>query len=238
MKSLRLFPPNLQKEEVIKTFAQILDTVFDALTSEREKTLIYSRIDQIQDEELLDLLAWQFHIEGYELAQSVEEKRNLIKRAIELHRYKGTKYAIKEVLRALGLEGEVKEWFEYGGEPYHFKVYINSITSQDKWLKLAELISQYKNERSWLDTIGISSKSQGTLYVGSKLTNGKHYKIGLHISLKLNPINLYTGALIRKARKTKVGVHVPLPRIEPFQIFTGFFIRKARKITVGVANHG
>ena len=119
-----------------------------------------------------------------------------------------------------------------------FKVYVNSITTQEKWEKLTKLISQYKNKRSWLDTIGISSKSQGTLFVGSKLASGKHYKIGLHISLKLKSINLYTATLIRKARKTKVGVHVPQLKVEPSRISTGFFIRQAKRITVGVANHG
>lgn len=36
----------------------------------------------------LEMLGWQFHIEGWELAQTDEEKRTLIKKAIELHRYK------------------------------------------------------------------------------------------------------------------------------------------------------
>lgn len=48
---------------------------------------------------LLDEAAWQ-------LAESERAKRNLIKNAIELHRFKGTPWAIREVIRLLGF-GEV-----------------------------------------------------------------------------------------------------------------------------------
>ena len=48
---------------------------------------------------LLDEAAWQ-------LAESEQAKRNLIKNAIELHRFKGTPWAIREVFRLLGF-GEI-----------------------------------------------------------------------------------------------------------------------------------
>ncbi|WP_263217961.1 phage tail protein I [Pseudomonas atacamensis] len=48
---------------------------------------------------LLDEAAWQ-------LAESEQAKRNLIKNAIELHRFKGTPWAIREVIYLLGF-GEV-----------------------------------------------------------------------------------------------------------------------------------
>ncbi|WP_434632074.1 phage tail protein [Chromobacterium sp. CV08] len=59
--------------------------------------------------ELLPLLAEQFHIdgeEGWTLAESDDARRALLHSANELHRYKGTPWAIREVIRRLGL-GEV-----------------------------------------------------------------------------------------------------------------------------------
>jgi len=153
-----LLPPSLAKDKNIQALTQALDKELEKIENQIINVLILPRIDQIQDEELLDLLAWQFHIEGYELAKNIEEKRNLIKRAIELHRYKGTKYAIKEVLRALGLEGEVKEWFEYGGKPYHFRVNIfakNKLVEPEREKKLLKLIEEYKNVRSKLEKVSI-----------------------------------------------------------------------------------
>ncbi len=151
-----LLPPSLAQDENIKALSQALDTQLQKIEDQIINVLILPRIDQISDPELLDLLAWQFHIEGYELAQSVEEKRNLIKSAIELHRYKGTKYAIKKVLEALGLGGQVKEWFEYQGQPYRFMVEVDLLDtglSEEALSKLEGLINEYKNERSWLEKL-------------------------------------------------------------------------------------
>ena len=166
--TIKLFPPNLQDDKLIKAFAKAMDTVFEALNPLVPLNQILPKIDEINDERLLDLLAWQFHIEGYELAQSLEEKRNLIKRAIQLHRYKGTPYAIKEVLRALGLEGKVKEWFEYGGEPYRFKVELgitNREITPELRDKLIKLIEEYKNVRSHLEEIILYYLARGSTYI-------------------------------------------------------------------------
>ncbi len=151
--------PIFLKDKKFKATEEITKERFEKLKQIVDEFIpLYTKIDQINDSEILDLLAWQFHIEGYELAQSLEEKRNLIKRAIELHRYKGTKYAIKKVLEALNLEGRIWEWFEYNGSPYTFKVDIYSkgkFISPETESKLLDLIHQYKNERSHLEKVSI-----------------------------------------------------------------------------------
>lgn len=83
------------------------------------------------NESALVHLADQFHImgnEGWLQAKTTAEKREIIKNAIELHRYKGTKYALIKVLNSLNIDGEIKEWFEYDGEPYFFKVILYIFT--------------------------------------------------------------------------------------------------------------
>lgn len=66
--------------------------------------LIYSRIDELP-EEVLDHVAWGFHVDGYELATTVRQKRYLIKNFYDFHRYKGTLYGHRIHWRALlGLE--------------------------------------------------------------------------------------------------------------------------------------
>jgi len=164
-----ILPPSLAKDENIKALTEALDKQLTKIEEQILNVLILPRIDHINDPEILDLLAWQFHIEGYDLAQSLEEKRNLIKRAIQLHRYKGTPYAIKEVLKALNLEGQVKEWFEYGGEPYHFKVELgitNREITPELRDKLIKLIEEYKNARSHLEEIILYYLSKGEVYFG------------------------------------------------------------------------
>jgi len=227
----KLLPPSLNTKP-FKEIAEALDIQLQKVWEELVNVLIYPRIDEIEDEELLDLLGWQFHIEGWELAKTVEEKRRLVKSAIELHRYKGTPYAIKKVLEALGLVGEVKEWFEYGGEPYKFKVFISSIPSEGLWERLIKLINEYKNERSWLDAIGIHNEIKSFVYIGSALKEGKHYTIGLRINPKVEPLNLYHGGVIRKSSQTTIGVHIPNIETQTGTIYTGTAFRVAKITTI------
>jgi phage tail P2-like protein len=228
----RLLPPSLAKDETLNAIAESLDTQLQKVWEELINVVIYPRIDEIDNEELLDLLGWQFHIEGWELAKTVEEKRKLIKSAIELHRYKGTPYAIKKVLEALGLQGEVKEWFEYGGESYYFKVFVSSIPSEELWQKLIALIHQYKNERSWLDAVGIHNEIKNSIYVASALKQGKHYRIGLYIDPKAENISIYHSGVVRTSRQTTVGVHKPEINTQPGSVHIGTAFRVARIITI------
>ena len=65
---------------------------------------------ELLDDAFIPLLAEKWSVTGYDgefLAESDGSKRELIKAAIELHRYKGTPWAIREVLRRLGF-GEVE----------------------------------------------------------------------------------------------------------------------------------
>lgn len=123
-------------------------------------------------------LAEQFHVsgnEGWALATTNAEKRALIKRAIELHRYKGTPWAVKEAIKAVGYaDAEIVErlpsvkhdgLYTYSGtEDYMgglrwalFRVLLD--IGESKSLaradieKLVALINEYKNVRSHLKDV-------------------------------------------------------------------------------------
>ena len=94
-----LTPPSVKElQHLVDTF----DASFEELKNRIINVLIYPRIDEIENEKLLDLLAWQFHIEGYEQSQTIQEKRNLIKKAIDLHQCKGTLLGIKTACQLAG----------------------------------------------------------------------------------------------------------------------------------------
>ena len=75
-----------------------------------DKSQIMTSFVDLVPVEFLELLAEKWSVTGYDgwlLAESIEAKRKLIKRAVELHRYKGTPWAIREIIRRLGF-GEVE----------------------------------------------------------------------------------------------------------------------------------
>lgn len=76
--------------------------------------------------ETLPHLAEHFGVlpESWALADNDTVRRRLIKEAPNQHRFAGTSWAILRGFDALGISGQLREWFEYGGEPYTFSVQI------------------------------------------------------------------------------------------------------------------
>ncbi|MEC5344690.1 phage tail protein I [Brenneria populi] len=99
-----LLPPPLAADVSFRSLASLIDR-FDAL--KLEALMVY--LVDIVDSSALDSLAEQFSLteDGWQLAESEDARRAMIKSAIEMHRYKGTPWAVREVIRSLGF-GEVE----------------------------------------------------------------------------------------------------------------------------------
>lgn len=151
-----LLPPPLGGDERFQALGKIASRLSDI---DLTPLLVYL-VDTV-DASALPHLAGQFHIlgEGWQFARNEAEQRNLLKRAIELHRYKGTRWAIQQVLESLMLSGQITEWFEYGGRPYHFKINVD-ISEHGIDLgtfdSLVTLVNEYKNVRSHLELLRLS----------------------------------------------------------------------------------
>lgn len=173
-----------------KSLAPINDInlkIFDEICEEQFKNIdleciLISIIDNVPSD-ALPHLAEQYHVtgnEGWIQSKNDTDKRSLIKNAIKMHRHKGTKYSIERVFQTLSLDGEVIEWFEYGGNPYYFKVAVdifNQIISQDTEQNLRDLINEYKNERSWLESVQINLCSLCSQKIYSTFTTEEHLEV-------------------------------------------------------------
>jgi phage tail P2-like protein len=199
------------------------DTSFEEIQNQIINALILPRIDEITDENLLDLLAWQLHIEGYELATTIEQKQSMIKNAFLLHKYKGTPYAIKQVFQSLGITAELQEWFQYGGNPYMFRIWLDTVISDEEtYIELVKLINEYKNIRSWLDTIGVHREYTDNVYIGSALDDGKYYTVQTHLpSVSLKNIDLFVGTANMISSKEKIIPKLPDVNIEGINTYIG-----------------
>lgn len=156
--------------------------IFDEICEERFSQLdldciLVSIIDNLPSD-ALPHLAEQYHItgnEGWLQCRNDNEKRDLIKRSIEVHRYKGTKYALMKIFDMFGIAGDIKEWFETGGKPYTFTVDINFVSKGLDFKlieKLEDLINEYKNVRSHLASlhIGMSNNVKSYKYKSACIT--------------------------------------------------------------------
>lgn len=141
---------------------------FDAMVAARmnsielDALLVYV-IDTVSAS-ALSTLARQFDVEGFQgygLATTDEQRRAIIKQAIELKRYMGTVYAIKQAMIAVGyndatlVEGIPMgdpdiDWARFTVESDLGDTVGIDGTSQSY---LAKLIREYKNVRSFLEGI-------------------------------------------------------------------------------------
>lgn len=128
-----------------------------------------------QSDDVLDHLAWQFHVDFYDAKFERQKKIAVIRNAYQSHKYKGTPYALDLVFDSLGLDGHITEWFEDDENPYTFKANINVFDvgiNEDTYRMFERLIRHYKNVRSWLEEIIINLNSRNQIYVGSTLEVG------------------------------------------------------------------
>ena len=180
---LEILPESIRGDPQLQAAAQAFDKELQAVTRDIRENLLLSRIDELP-EAVVDLLAWQWHVDFYQpVGLDVETRRRLVKQSIAWHRIKGTPAAVEQVLSAAFSDAEVTEWFEYGGEPYHFRIKASGFTPQSKTVKdLLRALDTVKNVRSWLDgiTIDVDPKHLPMkIYVGLAQGRFGRKKIGL-----------------------------------------------------------
>lgn len=150
---LGTFPFSLARDEDKEKLAESIVGSLAELMADTDKEQIYTQISSL-DEPLLDILAKDLKVDWYDYEGTLSEKRKTIAECINVHRYKGTKYAVETALKGVYDNVIVSEWYEYNGEPYHFKVTIyDSTNNEEKRARVLEKIQYYKNLRSVLDDV-------------------------------------------------------------------------------------
>src|SRR3990172_3382813 len=110
------------------------------------------------DAKFLPLLAQFYCVDMWSDAMSETDKRTYIKNAMLIKLRKGTVWALKQSLASIGVETNLEEWFNYAGDPFHFRVSVNVKDRglDDATIEMIEkMVGTHKNERSQLDAIMI-----------------------------------------------------------------------------------
>lgn len=156
---LELIPQCMRQDPTVIVFCEVADVMLALVHSQIRNVLIWPHIDELE-EPVLSVLAYQMHIEGYEgwhLAETLDQKRSLIKDAYKMHFYKGTRWSLERIFDLLDLPGDVTEWWEAPAPdfpPYTFDmdihVPIDRRISRMFYSDAMGLIDALKNVRSHL----------------------------------------------------------------------------------------
>jgi len=191
-----LLPSSVRDAEKFAAAARCLDELLAETDAQVKNAVIYARIDEL-DEPLLSNLAWQFNLDGYEgyaLAQTLDEKRALVKNAVQLKWHKGTRWSVERVFELLNLEGVIVEWWEADDptfNPYEFDLDITSEVRPSNmtfYSDIIRLVYALKNVRSHLRQIRIIARLMaGVPFIGAVSTGGINGAIRPYINYEASP---------------------------------------------------
>lgn len=121
---------------------------------------------------VLDMLAIELATQYYETSLPLPAKRKLIKNTLVWYMSAGTPKAVEELVAAVFGEGEVAEWFEYGDDPYYFKITTNAQMTPEMNAQFSAMLERVKNSRSHIRAIEIHRTIEQTLYSGACAFSG------------------------------------------------------------------
>ena len=186
------------------------------------------------DEKFLNLMVDEY--EAWDFKDFENDLRNLIVFAQKNYPKLGTVEAVKKVFEAIGVEAKLKEWFEYEGEPYHFKILVSGVKKEEDWIKGVKLLNFTKNVRSVLDSVGISKEINSTVYKANVYKTGQKANIYLKTNPKIANSFINQGGAKRKVLKISVNVQIPVVNVANSKNYFGGKLRMAKKNIIGVAN--
>ena len=169
-KLMEAVPEVLKRDAKTSAICASVAEILSRQAQKIESVRLYSRIAQLP-EGLLDILAYDFKVDWYDPDFSLDEKREILQSNWDVRRTIGTKYAVERAVSAIYPDTKVEEGFQYGGEPFHFKLLIN--TSYEKinreiHEKVMWRIFYYKNLRSVLDVVEYYDASgNATIYTAA-----------------------------------------------------------------------
>lgn len=164
-----LLPPNLQDVQT-RALGAAWDQAFRKLVDYAERVSMTFAFVMELDEEMADHLCLSLDIKGYKADLSLQKKRLLIRSALLNYSRMGTKAALEDAVGIIHGGTTVQENWEYGGQPYFFRVVVDAAQERvtvNPMDRLLDTIMEYKNVRSWLQGITVDVIEPGSIYTGA-----------------------------------------------------------------------
>lgn len=189
-------PYAIARNDKAKEISRAVDFQLQMISEETKSILLLPNLD-ILPESIIDILAWQYHVDFYSQNLNVERKRELLRNSIANHRIKGTPAAVEAVVKAVFTSGRVFENWEYDGEPYHFQIRLIEEQCSEAGVirELLRAIDSAKNVRSWCDGLFFIRRSEAKI----------NYSIGHGV---FKTIRLYPAKLNIPPTTNNIGIGI------------------------------
>ena len=163
---LKLLPAFMREDTAIIGMSKGVDEVIKMFAGFADNMSTWAAIDNLTEAEL-DELAWELNIQWYEPDAAIEIKREIVKNSDLVQQRLGTKWAVENVITTYFGSGNIKEWFEYDGEPGHFRIESNNPSVTNEQLnKFIRILNKVKRKSAFLDGVFITLGAQADINMG------------------------------------------------------------------------
>ncbi len=165
-------PEWMGEDPTIIALSFAMDRQYKEVIEAIPECIIIPVIQELTNSDLIDHLAYQFHVDFYDPTDTIERRRELVHNSIVWHRKKGTLGLVQEVLDYWYPGGAtVEEWFHYKipfppnypdvSDPnnnwhhrYVFRILVDQavISSADE-ARALEIIDRYKPISRWPEAV-------------------------------------------------------------------------------------
>lgn len=176
-------PRILREQPWVKALSMAVGMMHEKTMDYIAGSQIYTAIDSVP-EQVLDALAVSWKIEWYDTAYDIEQKRRIVKTALNIRRTMGTVGAVRSQADAIYPGSTIEEWFEYGGEPGMFRLKVNVATVEEKEkliimsaaeierrLAASKRFSSHLEEVEYSDTGGTATAYGMAAYLGAEIVD-------------------------------------------------------------------
>lgn len=164
---LRTLPSVLSNDEDMRALASVIAEILSARVEEIDRLRIYPQVENVP-ENLLDILADDFKIDWYGYNYPLSVKQSQFRSSFKVRRYLGTRGAMQTALSDLYPGTVVEEWFEYGGDPFYYRVLLD-VTHQAIPVDHPDIVSTieiFRNQRSLLEDSSVVFRSRARFGIG------------------------------------------------------------------------
>lgn len=130
---------------------------------------------------LLPWLAWALGVDEWSNSWPENRKRQVVATALQVRRRAGTRGAVRTAVEALDIEGiEYSEWYQYGGEPYSYRISATLEErgmSQEEYEQLVRVIRRAGRLSAWLDPVGFKLQARGRPSYAQVTLSGQHIEL-------------------------------------------------------------
>ena len=149
-----IMPDNLASQVETQAFAYAVGRQIEKLCAYSDAARTYAAIATMP-EWLLDYMAVELRTPSYDENYSLKTKRALIQGSLLFYTQMGTPAAVNRIIETIFETGYIEEWYEYDGEPHHFRAYVGDggEVGPGELEEFRRVLSSVKRLSSWLDDI-------------------------------------------------------------------------------------